>query len=44
MFGAFYTEGSVKMVLEFMDAGSLGEILRHVKSVNNITKNPIIPE
>ena len=28
MFGAFYTEGSVKMLLEYMDGGSLGDILR----------------
>jgi len=28
MFGAFYAEGSVKMVLEFMNGGSLGDIVR----------------
>ena len=44
MFGAFYIEGSVKMVLEFMDGGSLGDILRHVKSVKNNTNKPIISE
>jgi len=44
MFGAFYTDGSVKMVLEYMDGGSLGDILRHVKSIENKTKVPIIPE
>ena len=28
LYGAYFDEGSVKVVLELMDAGSLGDILR----------------
>lgn len=40
MYGAYYDEGSVKVILELMDAGSIGDIIRIHRAAS--IKPPII--
>jgi serine/threonine protein kinase len=42
LYGAYFDEGSVKVVLELMDAGSLGDILRIYRAA--AINGPIISE
>jgi len=42
LLGAFYDEGSVKVILELMDCGSLVDLIKRVKKVS--TEEPLIDE
>ena len=42
LYGAYFDEGSVKIVLELMDAGSIGDVLRIYRAAE--IPGPIIPE
>jgi len=42
LYGAFYDDGSVKIVLELMDGGSVGDILRIYRAAE--IPGPIIEE
>lgn len=35
LYGAFYEEGSVKVILELMDIGSLEDVVKYTKNSNN---------
>lgn len=43
LYGAFYEEGSVKVILELMDVGSLEDIIKHFRK-KGTNKQPVIPE
>ncbi len=42
LYGAFYDDGSVKIVLELMDAGSIGDIIRIYRAAE--IQPPLIEE
>ena len=42
-FGAFFDEGSVRLVLEFMDCGSLETIIKVVNELTKGSPTPMIP-
>ena len=42
-FGAFFEEGSVRLVLEFMDCGSLETIIKVVNELTKASPTPVIP-
>ncbi len=42
LLGAYYDEGSVKVILELMDCGSLVDLVKRVKKVS--TEEPLIDE
>jgi serine/threonine protein kinase len=42
VFGAFYDEGSIKIIMELMDAGSLRGLLNMAKKLNS--SGPVIEE
>lgn len=43
LYGAFYEEGSVKVILELMDVGSLEDVIKHYRK-RGVVKQPIISE
>lgn len=43
LYGAFYEEGSVKVILELMDIGSLEDVIKYTKVQSNLSK-PAISE
>ena len=43
LYGAFYEEGSVKVILELMDVGSLEDVIKHYRK-KAIKKHPFIDE
>lgn len=42
LYGAFYDQGVVKVILELMDVGSLGDVLKILKAGQ--IKEPLIDE
>lgn len=43
LYGAFYEEGSVKVILELMDVGSLEDVIKHYRK-KPLHKSPVIEE
>ena len=43
LYGAYYEEGSVKVILELMDVGSLEDVIKHYRK-KSTRKLPVIEE
>jgi len=42
-YGAFFEEGSVRLVLEYMDCGSMETIIKVLNELTKSSPTPIIP-